>query len=360
MTARRRMPRVPQMPGNCRLLLPEITGHDWWLQVRGVGIGGSEVAALLGISPYATAFDVFQNKVDEHGRPRHQVDGVETELLDDLMPRTRVVRPELLTDNPIFEWGHRLEQTVATKAADELGLVARTGGGLWQRVDHPVAIVTPDRIATRPRSWRPVGPIECKTAAGDEGWADGSAPLHYQVQLQWQLGILGLDRGWLACLELSASRNFYLVELKFDAEWFDEMVRTAEIFWSQHVLTGEPPMHDLLHPHTEQLLREIHPAVVTPSIELPDEAAEWVEAYHAAKADTDAAKKRLDEAKNGILLHLGDAGAGYIGDTKAVSYPEVRSSRIDVAKLRESYPEVAEQVTVTSTHRRLTVRKPAP
>lgn len=337
-----------KMPGRCRLLLPESAPLPEWLHYRSYGIGGSEVAALYGVSPYATAFDVFKNKVDDHGEPRYL--GASPEIGDRL-------RPELMTDNPILEWGHRLEQAVALKTADELGLMARPAGGLWQHLDHPVALVTPDRIATRRRSRRPVALIESKTSGESEGWEDGGAPIQYQFQAQWQMGITGIETCYLGCLVLGHEREFFISEIKFDRDQFDEMVSVSEKFWDEHVLTGNPPMHDLVHPRTEDLLKELHPKVVFEAVTLPDEAAQWVENYHRAQADLKRAEQRASEAKNWLKVQLGDAGAGYLGDQKIIAYPEVQTHRISAKKLREEFPEVAEQCTETTIHRRLTVRK---
>lgn len=341
------MTRTPKLPGRCRLVMPADAHLNEWLKTRQIGIGGSEIAALLSVSPYATSFDVYKAKVDQAGEARF--------LLDEPVVGPKL-RPELLTDEPVLEWGHRLEAAVALKAADELGLVARTGGGLWQHLDHPVAIVTPDRVATKRRSWKPVGLIECKTTSERDEWAGGRAPLHYQVQTQWQMGITGLDRCWLACLVLGHERDFRMVEIAFDAEWFNEMVSVAETFWAEHVLTAEPPMHDLAHPRTEALLKELHPKVVQEAVELPEEAADWIAEYHQARAESKRADGRLTEIKNWIRVEMGDAGAGYVGDRKIVSFPEVSATRVDSKKLRESFPEAAEACEVTSTHRRLTVK----
>lgn len=326
--------KIPYVGPKARLLLHDWADHSDWLRYRQSGIGGSDIGALVGVSPYSTPFDVWRAKTGE---------------------------AKDISDQPAVEWGHRLEEAVATKTADEIGLVARTGGGLWQHVDHPIAMVTPDRIVTRNRSWQAVGVIEAKTVGGgsDGEWRDGGAPLHYQAQVQWQLGILGLDVGWLGCLVLSASREFHVREIRFDREWFGEMVEAAETFWNRHVLAGEPPMHDYTHPRTGRLLDELHPHAVLPSVELPLEAERWLEEYRQAKTEADAAGARLDEVKNRIKDALGGAAAGYIGDWEAVSYPEISSSRVDVRKLREEYPDVAEECSVTTTSRRLTVRAPA-
>jgi putative phage-type endonuclease len=328
--------RVPVVPGeHAELVLPASASEADWLTARTAGVGGSEVAALVGASKWSTPFDVFRNKARGWVTPAFE-------------------------GNVATEWGHRLEDAVARKVADELGLVARTGGGLWRHRGHPVALVTPDRIATRRRSWTAVGVIECKTAGDGDGWEDGGAPLAYQAQVIWQLGVLGLNVGWLGCLELGPARSFHLVEVKFDSEWFHELVEAAERFWADHVVTGEPPMIDLTHPRTAELLKEIHPRAVAESIELPEEAAEWIDEYHAAKEAAEAAKARLDEIKNWLRFHLGEAGAGYLGDQKVVGYTDVTTSRVDVTKLRENFPDIAVSCVVTSTSRRLTVNRKSP
>ena len=336
-----RFPTLPH-PERARVILPACAGPAAWLAARQGGIGGSEIGALMGLSEYETPFSVWNTKINGE---------------------------KDLSDVPAVEWGHRLEEVVAAKTADEVGnLTHRFGGGLWAARDRDILRVTPDRFATRPRSWKAVGVIECKTAGDDEGWrsgsitrggqGDGAAPMSYQAQVQWQLGILGLERGWLGCLVLGQARDFFVVEVEYDPAWFNEMADEAERFWNVNVLGEEPPMHDLRHPKTEELMRLQHPKVVKPSVELPDDAADWLEDYAKAKAEVEEATKRLNEIRNYFRMHVGDAAAGYLGDQKVVSYPDVTTSRIDVEALKRDFPEVAEKVTVRSTHRRLTIKTP--
>jgi predicted phage-related endonuclease len=169
---------------------------------------------------------------------------------------------------------------------------------------------------------------------------------------------LGLKVGWLGCLVLGSARDFYVVEIHFDAEWYTEMANEAERFWVANILGDEPPMHDLRHPKTEELMKRLHPAVVRPSVDLPEDADEWLSSYADLKAKAEKANQDLDEVKNYFRMMVGDAGAGYLGEKKVVSYPEVTSTRIDVETLKRDYPEVAEAVTVRSSYRRLTIRPP--
>lgn len=324
-----------------RIILPECAGRELWLAARQDGIGGSDVGALVGISEYETSWSVFNTKKNG-GKD--------------------------LSGKAAVEWGHRLEDVVAQKIAEEIGMVSRFGGGLWAHKEKPFLRVTPDRFATTPRSWKAKALIECKTAGDGDEWTSGTihpggrgtgaAPLSYQAQCQWQMGIIGLPVAYLGCLVMGREREFFVVEIHFDQEWFNELAAEAERFWHENVLEDEPPMHDLRHPKTEEMLKLISPVVVKPSVDLPDDAGDMLKDYHRATAALKAAQADVDGIKNFFRLWTGDAQAGFLGEKKIVSYPAVSSTRIDVEKLKRDFPDVAEKCTVRSSYRRLTITVP--
>lgn len=340
-----RFAQVPNSPA--RIILPECAGRERWLAARQEGIGGSEVGALVGISEYETPWSVYNTK-KRGGKDLSEVAAV--------------------------EWGHRLENVVAEKVAEEVGLVSRFGGGLWAHREKPFLRVTPDRFATKPRAWRAQALIECKTAGDDEHWesgtihpkgyGSGSAPLSYQAQCQWQMGILGLPVAYLGCLVLGRERQFFTVEIHFDKDWFGELAAEAERFWFENVLKDEPPMHDLRHPKTEELLKLLQPKVVKPSVDLPADTEEWLADYLKAKAELEKAQANMDQVKNYFRMMTGEAGAGYLpwpgkkDGLKITSYPEVSSTRVNIEKLKTEFPEVAEACTERSSYRRLTISVP--
>lgn len=329
------------------IILPECAGRETWLKARLEGIGGSEVGALVGISEYETAFSVYNTK-KRGGKDISALAAV--------------------------EWGHRLENVVAEKTAEEAGLVSRFGGGLWAHKEKPFLRVTPDRFATLHRSWKARALIECKTAGDDEHWESGiirpngfgtgSAPLSYQAQCQWQMGIIGLPVAYLGCLVLGRERQFFTVEILFDKKWFEELAAEAERFWTENVLADEPPMHNLRHPKTEELLKTLQPKVVQPSVDLPEDTVDWLRDYERAKQTLKKAEADMDAAKNYFRMMTGDAGAGYLPwpdkpeGLKITSYPEVSSTRINVEKLKTEYPDVAAACTERSSYRRLTITTP--
>lgn len=335
-----RFAQVAKSPAS--VILPECAGRERWLAARRDGIGGSEVGALVGISEYETPFSIFNKKVN--------------------------TEPDVELTGGAIEWGHRLEDVVAQKTAEEIGLVSRFGGGLWADREKPFLRVTPDRFATQPRAWKAQALIECKTAGDGDAWTSGtihpsghgtgSAPLSYQAQCQWQMGIIGLPVTYLGCLVMGREREFFTVEVHFDKDWFGELAAEAERFWLENVGKNEPPMHNLRHPKTEDLLKQISPVVVKPSVELPEGSGDWLRDYESRRLAVKKAEADLNEVKNYFRMWTGDAGAGYLGERKVVSYPPVSSTRIDVEALKRDYPDIAEKVTVRSQYRRLTITVP--
>lgn len=325
-----------------RIILPECAGRGPWLAARRDGIGGSEVGALIGVNEYETAFSIYDKKT-----------------------RTD---PDVELTGAAIEWGHRLEDVVAMKTAEEIGMVSRFGGGLWADKERPFLRVTPDRFATKPRSWYAEALIECKTAGDDEHWTSGnitatgqgsgSAPLSYQCQVQWQMGIIGMRKAFLGCFVVGRERSFYTVEVDFNPEWFAEMTAAAERFWHDNLLGGEIPMHDLRHPKTEEMLKKISPSVVRPSVDLPEESIDLLRDYKIAKERLKTAETEMDAIKNFFRMWTADAGAGYLGEQKVVSYPEVSTSSFDTKAFREDHPELVEKYTRSSKHRRLTISPP--
>ena len=131
---------------------------------RALTIGGSDVAAILGISPFRTPLDVWREKV------LRQRDSIDT-------PATRA--------------GVRFEPHVR----DAYARMLPEGSKVWQpepTVQGPYR-ASPDGIA-EVAGWQRL--VEIKTTALGSHWgADGSdeVPMHYAVQALWYLDILGLE-----------------------------------------------------------------------------------------------------------------------------------------------------------------------
>jgi putative phage-type endonuclease len=121
-----------------------------WLRERRRGIGGSEAAAILGLSPWATPLDVYLDKIGEGE------DVEETEAM---------------------YFGTILEGVVADEFSRRTGLKVRRRNALLTHPDYPWMIANIDRMVVGG------GLLECKTCNAFNPW-NGVVPEHYQIQVQ--------------------------------------------------------------------------------------------------------------------------------------------------------------------------------
>lgn len=170
-------------------------GSKEWEQARaGLTITATEVAAVMGLSPWSNRFELWHKK---SGLP---------------------VPPFVVT--PQVEWGNRLESAVAEKFSDEHPNLEFHETGTWRHRDREWQRATPDRLAADRL-------LEVKTSPTGEGWENG-VPLHYHCQIQWQLDTLGLELCHVAVLVSGHDYREYLVE--YDPADAKLMRETAERF----------------------------------------------------------------------------------------------------------------------------------
>ena len=197
---------------------------------RTKSIGGSDVAAILGISPWRTRLDVWREKA-----------------LGDLDAKT----------SPAMEAGLRMEPAIIhalnakMQAEDKDARIARA---LPVVRGHRHA--SPDAVAER-RGWLTL--VEIKTTSSTDGWGpDGSdeIPDHYLVQVQHYLDVLELEDAIVPVLfwpsdmrsiaGLTTHEVVEAVGLKtYRLTWsrvIAEQIREAcAKFWREHVEPKNPP-----------------------------------------------------------------------------------------------------------------------
>lgn len=197
--------------------------HFGWLQSRKGGIGSSEVATLLGVSPYDTPYKLWLRKT---GRVREE----EKETF-------------------LMKAGHYLEDAISRFCADETGLeIIKSSAAEFVVInkDKPYLRVSPDRFAwpqgaTHSPSNRVI--IECKSTQMDIDPAN--IPPHWFVQIMYQLGVCELETA--ANAWLTQGRSFGYKWLSFDKDFYKDVIEAeVERFWYDNILGDkEPALSDI-------------------------------------------------------------------------------------------------------------------
>lgn len=189
------------------------------LERRKAGIGGSEIAAVLGESRFATPFDVWLSKTQ----------GWVTEETEDMRR------------------GSFLEDGIARWYASRYGIEGKlVEPGTTVHATRPIALCTPDRIVGGLA--RRLVSIKAPRRGGDLWGEPGTdhVPPEYLLQLQWEHAICSShgalsDEMHLAAL-VDGDLAVYITQA--DRELQAWMLDYAEQWWARHVVGGEQPSLD--------------------------------------------------------------------------------------------------------------------
>lgn len=177
---------------------------------RDQGVGGSDAAAILGVSPWRDRLDVWQEKTHHPGwAPRAQ---------------TAAMR-----------WGILLEPLVAMEYERTARVkVEQSPGRLWH--ENGIQFGTPDRFVFTPVGI--AGLWEGKTAQDPAVWEAG-VPEHYIPQVQQYLAITGLP--WCDVSVLLPGGDFRTYRMESDLGYQIDLEERVVDFWQRYVLTGQVP-----------------------------------------------------------------------------------------------------------------------
>lgn len=271
-----RSPRTPAVP----VLDASAYGTQAWLDARRGMIGASEMAAVLGLSPYASPFSLWWSK--QEGWDHEQ--------------------------SMAMRIGHLLEPVIAALFAEARpdALICRANASLWRSPFVEWMGCTPDYLAVvaNDEFGSHVEPVECKSDEGGQGWGKpgtDEVPEHHRIQALQQCEVLQAPRAHL--VRMAGKRwTSYLVEFDLAAErdmlaW----TRTGQSFVDSLAADIPPELDD--HKATTAALRRLHAGPDDEGFALlPDLICD---AYEAARSARDAARRECRLTDNLVRDFLG-------------------------------------------------------
>jgi len=265
--------------------------REEWLSRRSHGIGASESAAILGLSPFQSPYALWAKKCG---------------LVEDS------------EETEFQKWGNILEPAICEEYAVQTGRRIIDHGRYAVRKSEtcPVMLCTLDREVHADDKDGP-GCMDAKNVGAyrlDE-WKDG-APIYYQVQLQHQMEVTGWRWGSLACL--IGGNTFRWCDVERNEAFIELLRRKCTEFW-RLVETKTPPPVDGTS-STAETLRKLFPKDSGETIALPGEAVHWDHEYAQACEEIAAAEGRKAEAKAKLIATLGDATFGVLPSGGRWSY----------------------------------------
>lgn len=261
---------------SARLLLPPDAPKEKWLAARRNGITASEIAVILGISPFDSAFNLYYKKIGA--------------IPEDY-------------DNTAMSLGRHLEPWIIDRFVEDHPEWYVAEGGLYVSDERLWQMATPDGLLWRQGELEAA--LEAKTAGSHDGWGEAGTdqiPAYYRAQVLWQLDTLGLPEAHVTCFFLATrQRRDYVVA--YD-ETDVKFMRDAALDFLDQLRDREPPPIDHTAA-TTSALKALSPDV-NEDVEI-EIRRDLAEAYRCAKADLDDAQAGYDHLTNEIRAAMGDA-----------------------------------------------------
>lgn len=300
-------------------------------KIRTTGIGGSDIAPILGISPFpnATAMNVW-------------------------MVKRALIIPDDSQETKAMIWGRRHEASVIAAYQEATG--NRVLGGQFKRHNkHDWAFGSCDGIVVV--NAIPSYGLEAKTSRYSKGWGDewtDQIPYHYITQCAWYMHVF--DSPWwdVAVLIGGSEERYYRIHRNTKLE--TAIIEKVSDFWSL-VQTGKEPSVD----HSEawgNYLAQLYPRDKTVEpIEGDEETSFFAEQLKAAKRKVAEAEREVDKFVNEIKKRIGD-NAGVFGEGYKIWWKKNRdSTKIDheealreiVAKYNLPPAEISDIIGVHTT-----------
>jgi len=314
-----------------------------FLEERARGVGSSDIAAILGISPWKSALEVYWEKTGEVEVPNK--------------------------DNERMYWGTVTEDLIARECARRLEVEVHrvndpicVDGEPWKRANIDRRIVgTSIGPAVQPflpdghrwedyRDGRRRMGLECKQASGwllDE-WVNDNIPWNYQCQVQWCLYVTGWDLWVFSGLFGGNDLRTWVIER--DDEAIGRIVEVVERFWHDHVEKGCPPPPGPSEPDealTKRLWPEHDP---DRQADYTTKVAEWREKYLEANEAIKGWEEQKREAANQIRHHMQTAEVILCDDGSKITWKAGKEKiEFDAKSFLSRFPEAAKKLLITET-----------
>lgn len=308
-------------------------------------IGGSDVAALFGLSPWTTELDLWLEKT---GRKKRKI-----------------------TNPYVLEMGHLLEPIIGHFFGKVTGHKVINDTYMYQHCDFPYMLANCD-FRYEDKNDGSEGILETKATSyrKAECWGADRYPAYYEMQLRFYLGTLNRYHGSFGAMwGINVESDFAfprLIRMKAKEDIINE--RCEEFIWKCR--KDRMPKMEESNPAVELALKSLASYYEKsnsklPTLELPiryeGHLREIAKAQQKLK-EYDEAKKALEERVNSLVIPISELMAAHehavletTNDKLLIDFVTKTSKRVNSDLLKKTHPDVYQDVLKESNSRKLKV-----
>lgn len=293
------------------------------LEKRKKGIGGSDAAAICGVSPYRTPLQVWEDKRGLSGP---------------------------IPDNDAMLWGRTLEPIVRQRYSDVTGRSVKLPTDILYHSKYDFMLANIDGFTDDHRG------VEIKTAAYPKDWGEPGTdeiPIGYIFQVQHYMIITGFPIFDVPVL--IGGRDFRIYEVQEDKE-LQEMIIGKEIAFWKLVQDGVPP-EPVNYEDVKRRFRTSKAETITATTEIVNDLC----VLRGIQNEISRLGQEEEAYKAGIMKLMGehDTLIDVDGTILATWKNSKEVNRVDLKALQQEQPEIyAKYLKATEGSRRFLIKKP--
>jgi putative phage-type endonuclease len=272
------------------------------------GLGGSDAAPALGLSPWKSPLQLYLEKIGE-GDP--------------------------VEENDAMRFGILLEPVVRDEYARRTGRNVIFGQRAYRSSEHPFMLANLDGMAIGED--RRV--LEVKTARDDREWGEpgtDNVPQAYLLQVTHYMIVTGAQLADIAVLIGGSDFRIYTVPLK--PELAELVIEGERQFWDA-VERRDPPA-----PSTLAEINLRWRASNARTVDLPPNVAKAVERLAELRDQTQAIEEEAERCEAIVKMEMRDADTGLIDGVPAVTWRQAKPGKVlDLKRLRAERADVVSE-----------------
>lgn len=301
--------------------------HEDWLALRLKGVGGSDAAAVCGLSRWNSPLDIWLQKTG---------------------------RKSAEPDNDAMAWGRLLEPVIRSEFSRRAGLEVVECPFMFASKDFPFMIANVDGVVSEKDGSKSILEIKTSNSSTTSKDLDDGLPVEWFLQIQHYLAVCDLHSAYLAVL--FGGNKFHYEKILRDDDTIQTIIALEQNFWNEYVLKDiQPPVDS----KSGDALASLYPSSdKSTSVVLPAETDELIAQYLEIKKAEDDIKTAKADCENKLKDLLKNSETGTTPSGYTVSWKSYSQNRLDSTKLKASHPDIFAQFSTQIQGRKFSVSEP--
>jgi len=297
-----------------------------WVHARQHYLGGSEVAAALGESPWTTPFQLWLVKTG---------------------------RTEPIMSTPVMELGHLLEPMIAEKFTQTTGLKLRNISDAYQHPEHSFLRGNIDRQILSSDKHDGPGVLEIKSTTSYRLKNEaGLYPEEWDYQIQHYLMLTSYKYAYLAIFERDTGIFHVPIFIKRDETFIQENTERIIQWWTLHIQKDIAP-----EPVNNEDLLILYPdATDGKVVEASSEDQSYYEELVNVRQKINSLEFEKELLEAFLKNSIGESERLVAGGRDLITWKNQTTNRLDTKSLKSRYPALCKKFIKQTKTRRFVVK----